>query len=279
MINLFISDLDGTLLAPDGTVPFQSAETISRLSRKGVAITVATARTPATMEPLLALTYTSIPAIVMTGAALWDRQRMRYLHPRFFPHELALAAVNVCHESGLRSFLYILDETNMLHTYFHGTPSEAESRFIDERNHCKLKKIHISDIQIEPTGRTMLLFAIGERNVVESAAARLRALGCAVSAYPDIYTPHIYLLEVFAPGVSKAAALQKLKGITGAGTVTVFGDNLNDIPMMKAADIAVAVGNALPQVKSVADKTIGTNAENAVAKYISEQCGEHIQTL
>ena len=42
---------------------------------------MATARTPATVDVLLEDTYTSIPAIVMTGAALWDRERRRYLRP------------------------------------------------------------------------------------------------------------------------------------------------------------------------------------------------------
>ena len=73
MSTLFVSDMDGTLLGSDSRVSEFTAETISRLSRQGALITVATARTPATVVPLLAETYTSVPAIVMTGAALWIR--------------------------------------------------------------------------------------------------------------------------------------------------------------------------------------------------------------
>ena len=56
MINndtLYITDLDGTLLNDESRVSDESARIISRLSREGCMITVATARTAATVEPLL----------------------------------------------------------------------------------------------------------------------------------------------------------------------------------------------------------------------------------
>ena len=67
MKTLYVSDMDGTLLGTDSRVSCETAEIVSGLSRCGTAITVATARTPATVDVLLEDTYTSIPAIVMTG--------------------------------------------------------------------------------------------------------------------------------------------------------------------------------------------------------------------
>ena len=54
----------------------------------------------------------------------------------------------------------------------------------------------------------------------------------------------------------------------GADRLTVFGDNLNDIPMMQVADCAIAVENALPEVKAVAHEIIGPNTSDSVARYI-----------
>lgn len=48
----------------------------------------------------------------------------------------------------------------------------------------------------------------------------------------------------------------------------VFGDNLNDLPMLAAADVAVAVDNAFPEVKEHADVVIGPNYDDSVANYI-----------
>ena len=67
---LFVTDMDGTLLGADSRVSRRSARIITDLSRRGALITVATARTPGTVEPLLADTLTLPPAVVMTGAAM-----------------------------------------------------------------------------------------------------------------------------------------------------------------------------------------------------------------
>ena len=47
-----------------------------------------------------------------------------------------------------------------------------------------------------------------------------------------------------------------------------FGDGENDIPMIKAAGLGVAMGNALDTVKAVADTVTLTNDENGVAAAI-----------
>ena len=47
-----------------------------------------------------------------------------------------------------------------------------------------------------------------------------------------------------------------------------FGDGENDIPMIKAAGLGVAMGNALDTVKAVADTVTLTNDENGVAASI-----------
>jgi len=72
-------------------------------------------------------------------------------------------------------------------------------------------------------------------------------------------------------GVSKAAAIREVARRHGARRIVVFGDNLNDLSMFAVADTAVAVGNALPQVKAAADITIGSNDADAVAEYICKE--------
>ena len=84
MKTLYVSDMDGTLLDNDSLVSPKSAAIISELSRQGTLITVATARTPATVDPLLASTYTCCPAIVMTGAAFWNREKRQLVNAQLF---------------------------------------------------------------------------------------------------------------------------------------------------------------------------------------------------
>lgn len=272
---LFVTDLDGTLLNRESRVSQRSAEIISSLSRRGVLITCATARTPATVDILLSDTLTIPPAIVMTGAALWDRKTRRYIDPRFIDPEIAAFIMEECGRCAITPFSYTINSDGIIHTYFHGTPTNREQKFIDERSGLKLKKVHVvrrPKVDVSPVyPSTILIFALGPIDRVYRLAETLRSSGrCSVSSYPDIFNHQLAYIEIFALGVSKADAVSRLKESTGADTLIVFGDNLNDLPMMAIADRAVAVENALPEVKQAADIVIGPNTEDSVARYIAE---------
>ena len=270
---LFVTDLDGTLLNRESRVSHESAAIISDLTRKGALITCATARTPATVDLLLRDVVTSPPAIVMTGAALWDRRRREYLDPVFFADDVARRVVGECAALQITPLIYTLGADGIVHCYFHGRPNRKEQKFIDERSHLPLKRIHVIErpaVEISPVyPRTILIFALGPLDKTNALADALRrGGGVAVSAYPDIFNHNLGYIEVFAEGVDKAAAVVRVKEMTGAKHLTVFGDNLNDIPMMAVADLAVAVDNALPQVKEAADLVIGPNTDDSVARFI-----------
>jgi hydroxymethylpyrimidine pyrophosphatase-like HAD family hydrolase len=75
------------------------------------------------------------------------------------------------------------------------------------------------------------------------------------------------LLEISAPGVTKATALAGLAarhGIT-AEEVVAFGDMPNDLPMLDWAGRAVAVANAHPDVLALADEVTASNDDDGVA--------------
>lgn len=275
MKHLFITDLDGTLLNRESRVSDRSAAIISRLSRQGAMISVATARTPATVEPLLSHTLTTPPAIVMTGAAMWDRRTLQYINPRFISNESAAQIHEACRSHGITPFIYTIQPSGIIHTYYSGIPSPKEQKFINERDHLKLKRMivnrHPGADGPATYPDTILIFGLGDAGKIGRLADRLRASGiCSVSSYPDIFNPSVSYIEIFAPGVSKASAVAELKQAMNAECLTVFGDNLNDLPMMAVADVAVAVENALPEVKQAADIVIGTNRSDAVALYLEQ---------
>ena len=56
-----------------------------------------------------------------------------------------------------------------------------------------------------------------------------------------------------------------------ADKLVCFGDNKNDIEMLKAADLGVAVGNSFEELKKVADIIIEENEKDAVAKFIERR--------
>lgn len=271
MKHLFVTDMDGTLLNEHSKVSPTSAKIISDLSRQGALITVATARTPATVEPLLEDTYTSLPAIVMTGAAMWDRNNRSYVNTHPIDGDADRKLLAVMRSEGIEPFVYtFFDGDPLLHVFRNSPLSDNDIRFMDERRVSGLKEFHI-DRPMPEGGHTMLLFAMGPRERIFAAADKIRALRiCSVSAFTDIFGEDTGILELFAPGVSKASAVQALKSQTGADRLIVYGDNLNDLPMMAVADESVAVANALPEVKAAATRVIGPNTADAVARDIMQ---------
>ena len=77
-------------------------------------------------------------------------------------------------------------------------------------------------------------------------------------------------LTVFAPGVSKGAALTRLAadlGVPVAETLAI-GDGVNDISMLRAAGLGVAMGHAAPHVRAAADAVTASNVEDGAARAI-----------
>ena len=64
------------------------------------------------------------------------------------------------------------------------------------------------------------------------------------------------MCELLPAGVTKWSAIRRLARQWGIGdeTICAVGDDVNDIPMIRAAGLGVAMGNALPEVKAAADR-------------------------
>ena len=82
-------------------------------------------------------------------------------------------------------------------------------------------------------------------------------------------------IEVMDEGASKGASMSWLVaelGGTLADTIA-FGDNFNDIEMLQAAGLGVAVANAEDEVRTAADIVAASNDEDGVARTIIERLG------
>lgn len=265
--------MDGTLLDNDGNMSAESSRIISQLTAKGVTFSVATARTPATVVNILADTATADDLVVMTGASLWSRSGERFEGLHLLPEHDVEQMLAIFREHGLHPFCYVMRDDSHLDVYHAAkTLTEPEQKFVNLRRNLKLKTFHLGEpCPGDACHSVALFFGMGLKDAIVTVAERLRKVSdCYISYYKDTYVEGLWLLEIFAPGVSKAAGVAQLKRHLGADRVVAFGDNLNDIPMLQAADIGVAVGNALPEVKAIADVVIGDNTDDAVARFVAE---------
>lgn len=286
---LYITDLDGTLLNSDVAVSERSIDMLNRALDMGALISVATARTPATLDGLLRNIRLRLPIVAMTGATLWDRDSNTYSHVCRFTPEKVNEIRKVYHDYNLPSFIYTL-RGNMMHIYHQGPLSDREREFVAERLDSPYKTFHLCDPALasfnfgksEITSETsveipahidnaILFFGMQPTGPDHPAFDALKRIeGINPMFYPDANTPEITMIEAFPAHATKSNGVRILRKLTGADRVVAFGDNLNDLPMFEAADVAVAVGNALPEVRDKADIIIGDHNSDSVASFILE---------
>jgi len=103
-------------------------------------------------------------------------------------------------------------------------------------------------------------FIIGEENIIEPFVNSIPELTFAWSSKRGY--------DVFLKSINKATIMEPLMKIFGCGweNVIAFGDAGNDTPMIKAAGIGVALGNAKDDAREYADYVADTCANDGVAK-------------
>lgn len=269
---LFVSDLDGTLLSSDSRLSDSSAEMLNRAIDCGALFTVATARTPSTVALLMGGVKASLPFIVMTGAALWNPLTGDFSDKITINPESARKILDIIDSHSLPAFVYCLRK-NKIDIYHTGHLSDIERKFISERDDSEYKVFHIPEhgnsIIPDPLTDVCLFYAMQPSALVDAAYRDIKEhIDCNPIFYHDMFGPETGIMEVFSPLASKANAVRRLKVTTGAERVVAFGDNINDLPMLRVADVAVAVGNAVPEVKAAADIIIPPNTTDSVARFI-----------
>ena len=127
-----------------------------------------------------------------------------------------------------------------------------------------------SDHEIRPRAELVTRPAVKMlvRDPLMRSEEMVAALAPAVGSAVDLTFSHPGgLVEISAPGVTKAAGLAEVAVAAGvdASDVVAFGDMPNDLEMLRWAGHGVAMGNAHPALKDVADEVTATNAEDGLA--------------
>lgn len=272
MKTLYVSDMDGTLLQPDQRLSAVAVTMLNRAIAEGKLFTVATARTPATVGPILRDLHMNLPCIVMTGAAMWDSATNHYSHLRLFKPEVIARVLDVYRRTGTPTFVYSIAD-DMITVRHIGELTELQKEFVRERSTTPYKRFEMDaegrSVFPEVMDDVILLYVM-----LDNEQARVcheiteKIPGVRSQLYHDIYGDRTALLDAFAPDATKANAVRDLADELGADRIVCFGDNINDLPMMREADLAVAVENAHPDVLAAADIVIGPNTSDSVAKFI-----------
>ena len=266
---LYVSDMDGTLLNSQSAISPTTAAILSRVISSGALFTVATARTPATVVPLLSGVGVKLPYIVMTGAAMWNNSTRGYECVRAFSPATVSHICGIFERHGLHPLVY-RRHGSFLEVHHTGDYSAQEQQFVAERQNLELKRFMPDDPDYgQSPDDALLIFSMQNYESLRAVRNEIAATTqCSVMFYHDIFDPQSGILELYASGTSKSAAIATLASRVGADRVVVFGDNRNDIDMMQHATHAVAVAGAVPETKAAASEIIGSNDADSVARWI-----------
>lgn len=265
MKTLYVSDLDGTLMNSGEALSDFTRETVNRLVAGGFDFTLATARSIASARPVIQGLKLKIPAVMMNGVFLTDIATERQVHVNYFEPELAKRVIDAFIDNGRPPLVY--SYADGIDVEYTEVRTDYEADFIAER-----KRRYRTFEPVERYSLDRNIVYINSIDLPEAirpvydAVAKIE--GVSQTMYPDNYSHQFYFLETFSASAGKWNGVRQLKELYGYDRVVVFGDNLNDLEMLRKADVGIAVRNGHPEAVAAADVVIGSNDEDSVARYL-----------
>ena len=255
---LVATDLDGTLLGPDGAVSPRTRAVLEALDRRGVPVVFTTGRPIRWMEQLWAEVGGHGLAVCSNGGIVYDVARHAVRTARTIPTDV------------------LLEVGTAIRREIPGSTFAVEKTTGFAREGAFMPRLAINDA---PALASTLLEDIADDAVVK-LLARHEEMGpedywrCVeevvggrvISTWSSVGT----LVEISAVGVTKASTLAQLTAEMGieAHEVVAFGDMPNDLELIGWAGLGVAVANAHPMLLDAADEVTGSNDEDGVAVVI-----------
>lgn len=260
-IKAALFDLDGTLLTSQGHADPRTVDSIKRLRAASVLTGLCTGRGVANIEAHLEPwgligcldAYVASGGVDIVDATLTKHERRALLAgaviDTIIEHFADVPATPAVTIDGV----------------VHALEASPTVRWFSERE--RMPYVVVPRQRLSCEGQPKLTFMLDPSHMNEVCAA-------AATLSPDLeasgHPTAPYLFEFTNPGVSKEAALAVLMGWHGwsLDELLVFGDEENDIGMLKAAGVGVAMANGCDAARSAADFVTHGNDENGIGAFI-----------
>ena len=267
MIRLIGLDLDGTLLTRDKRITQKTRNALEEASRNGVYIVPVTGR-PLSGIPSQVTSFSFIRYVITSnGAVVTDRQTGRTIRKRCMTVETAEKVLRTTEGEGIiREFftegtgVHDRQTRALLWKKFSGTPilrylEKSRFQVDDFYRSLKEKKSGIENLSI-------MFRSQQERDRIVEKVRKIEGIRIIFPMPTDI--------EITSDKADKGEALIALAkelGISGE-EVMAMGDGDNDLGLMRAAGLSVAMGNADQKIRDEADYVTLDNEHDGVAEAI-----------
>jgi len=266
-------DLDGTLLDPDKKITKNTYDTLEEAARRGIEIIPTTGRYYGAMPPVIReLPFVHYCANI-NGASVADLRTGRKIYSAEIPLEEALEIMRYLDDKPVIYDCYMDDQGWITGSFkeqikIHIKDPHYQQYMLDMRQSVPELKSFITqqghDIQ-------KIQFFSKDHDFQQ------QMLHHGAGLFPDIITTCSVAdqnVEINQTRANKGDALNAVAKYLGLGSENVmsFGDGSNDIPMLEAAGVGVAMANACPEAKAAADYITLSNTQDGVAEFIKAYC-------
>lgn len=266
---LIVSDFDGTLLRSDNTVSERSRKVIDEYFKRGGIFTLSSGRNIASMRRRLAeagLHTRNIPLIGLQGSVIEDNLSQRVLSETTLGWQRAAWFARECAERGIYHHVYtrgaIYSAMPNEYTELYIRLAGVGMKFVgDVAEYIEAHKEegYIKLLAVAPDGKNVSY----SREFSEMGQDGI-----------DIFTSGKYFFECISAQAGKGNGLRKtaqLLGVDVSQTIA-FGDEMNDLSMIQAAGLGVAMANGRQQLKDSAKLIAKSDDEDGVAEIIEKYC-------
>ncbi|MEH7087348.1 Cof-type HAD-IIB family hydrolase [Neobacillus drentensis] len=258
MYKMIAIDVDDTLINDQKIVTPTTQEALEQAIAKGVHVTLATGRMYASAQAIARQIGMNVPLITYQGSLVKNLMDGHVLYERSVPQDAARQILKYSDEHNLHLQLYVDDqlyvqEDNEKTQSYAGL---SKIPYIVEPDYTKL---------IDLPNNKMLI--IDDPDYLDKVAVELRAI---VGDQVHITKSKPHFLEIMHMEGTKGHALSHLAAHFGCdlSEVIAIGDAWNDREMLEVAGLGVAMGNAVPALKDIADEITLSNNEDGVAHII-----------
>ena len=266
-------DLDGTLVNDQNEIPEYTQTTLRALNRRGIRVMVSTGRSELATIGILEQLEIDNLAIVYNGAGVYCPKAKRLIEERVISGATISKAMEFARQEDLH---VVVSRAGAKYS----TPprNDIEAAAISEMRGLEI--CEPGQLPNEYLIRLTLFSLDTEYEQQEKRMADFIERPVYTTSFPLSMLAHhrnspMHVLDVHAPCLGKGEALRVLfenYGISPESVVAV-GDAMNDVPMLEAAGLGIAMENATPDVLAVADRVIGSNNSNAIGELVDELFG------
>ncbi len=243
MIRLVATDLDGTLLGSDGTIPPGNVAAVTEAHAAGVDIVIATGRPVRWLHCLEPIARLHPYVIASNGAVLYDLAEERVLRRHVFG-PAAVADLTEAIRADLPGVLFGLERGDLFGLE-HGSPS-------DHAHFPGVLHLDLPELIAAVSPVVKLLVYSRDASCDALAAAVTPLVAGRATVTTSLVHDAFGMVELSLPGVTKAATLADLAESLGvpAEDAVAFGDMPNDRAMLEWAGRGFVMADGHPALRA-----------------------------